>query len=366
MKKSLKFFFLIFSTLVIALAIKFYLDNRFVQTKTDEAGYQILRVALHRDYALGIGKQLIENTLSQMPEKKVKVVYTDKNPQIEITVIDSKTKRYIYNLLRFGAKKIFINTGETAEFGFYRARRDFQDFGMKNKQTALALGYLYSMPERYAYFPQYFWSLPGLFKRYPSEKHVEEVLNELKTLRRENLKKQKDKFCAMIYMDDDRLGVRGRICDACQKIDFVHCLGKFRHNHDLLWANGGQRSGDWVNSKQKYLPEFEFNICAENSNVSGYISEKLIHALTSACIPIYCGSDNRPNPKVFNPQAILFWNPEGGNEAVVERIRQLHSNKAHYKEFIEQPVFLPTAAAYINEVLTDMYQKIEGVIRSVL
>lgn len=47
-------------------------------------------------------------------------------------------------------------------------------------------------------------------------------------------------------------------------------------------------------SKDKYkiLSEFKFNLCFENCETSGYISEKIIDSFKARCVPIYLGAPN--------------------------------------------------------------------------
>lgn len=346
----------------------FYWTHRFIPITTDADGYKVIRVHIAADYGVAnsdwMVKQLLANVVNHMPEK-VKIEYVTHNPHLVFMIIHPKIKRFVYNLSYWGAHKIFINIAETAEFGFYPSRKSFHDFALKNKTTVLALGYLYSMPdERYCYLPYYAaCTMPELWQQYPNEAWFTKCLQTVEQRRALHSQHLKDKFCILAFIKDDRLGLRSRCMQACQKIDFVHSCGQLHHNSDLLWNDNGKRLQDPYGAKARNFPSFQFNICIENSSISGYVSEKLFDAMVNGTVPIYCGCDNRPNPKVFNQQAILFWDPSGDNNTLLEKIRQLHLDPITYQEMLHQPMFLPTAAQYLTEVFKNVHVKLENVLR---
>ena len=53
-----------------------------------------------------------------------------------------------------------------------------------------------------------------------------------------------------------------------------------------------------------------FNICPENTNVDGYVTEKLFQAFAAGCIPIYNGGGNFLEPGIINPKAIIYYTKE--------------------------------------------------------
>lgn len=104
-------------------------------------------------------------------------------------------------------------------------------------------------------------------------------------------------FCTFICSHDD-VG-RKQMFDQLNDIDVVHCSGRLFHNNDDL-------KDKYNDDKLEYLKHYRFNLTPENSNYEGYVTEKLFEAIHAGCIPIYHGSDNRPEPDVLNQDAIIF------------------------------------------------------------
>jgi predicted PolB exonuclease-like 3'-5' exonuclease len=93
---------------------------------------------------------------------------------------------------------------------------------------------------------------------------------------------KKTKFCALLARHDRLYNLRTNIYNLASKIGHVDCPGKLLHNDESLYK-------EFNNDKRLYLRQYYFNICPENSNSPGYVTEKLFEALYSGCIPIYNG-----------------------------------------------------------------------------
>jgi hypothetical protein len=123
-----------------------------------------------------------------------------------------------------------------------------------------------------------------------------------------------------------------------KKINIV-CPGKLFNN----------TSNEELNSigKQEYLKKFIFNICPENTKTlpNGYITEKLLECCKSGCIPIYCGSFDDIDTKIFNKNRILFYDYEV-KESIINcciKVKELLNDKNKLKTFYKQPPFMDTA-----------------------
>jgi len=141
------------------------------------------------------------------------------------------------------------------------------------------------------------------------------------------------RFCSLVASHDWN-GIRGEIIDSLQSIDLVSSGGIFRQNTDELHTT-------YNDNKYEFLMQFKFNICPENSNYEGYVTEKLFQSIEAGCIPIYWGSDNRPEEDILNKNAILYWNQNENNDETISLIRDLYSNEDKYLQFINQPKLLP-------------------------
>lgn len=154
----------------------------------------------------------------------------------------------------------------------------------------------------------------------------------------------KVKFCAMIASHDGCSSVsRQRVVKLLSSIEDVRCAGKWLHNDDTLRT-------DFGDDKVKYLDQFMFNICVENGNTTGYVTEKLFQSFDAGCIPIYNGGGEYLEPEVINRNAILYYTTDD-EESLKKRVDELYHDENAYKAFISQPRLLPSAVDFIYETL---------------
>lgn len=222
--------------------------------------------------------------------------------------------------------RIFYTGENTHLYGTYA------DHFMEDKRIQLALGFDYFEDERYLRFP--IW-LRLFFKPDSTQEVIHKQVSQL-CLPSVSVREY---FCSMIASHDDN-GIRRDMVQQLSKINLVASAGKFMHNDDLLKTR-------FSDDKIAYLRQFAFNICPENSNSFGYVTEKIFDAIQAGCIPIYWGSFNNPEPEVLNKDAILFWNSDGENSAVLKQIEDLYAHPRLLDDFLHQPRLLPTAEEYV-------------------
>lgn len=119
----------------------------------------------------------------------------------------------------------------------------------------------------------------------------------------------------------------------------INCPGKLFNNSSNEELN--------LIGKHEYLKKFIFNICPENTKTlpKGYITEKLLQSCMSGCIPIYCGSFDDIDEKIFNKNRILFYDYES-EESInycCLQILYLINNNNKLENFYKQPPFVDTA-----------------------
>lgn len=132
------------------------------------------------------------------------------------------------------------------------------------------------------------------------------------------------KFCAFLCSHGDR--GREMIMDELSKIGRVDSAGRWKHNDDSLKTK-------YADNKLKWLRNYRFNLTPENSNGNGYVTEKILDAISSGCIPIYWGSNNKPDPEIFNQDAIIFFKMNESNPDVIKLVDELNSNEKAYMDF---------------------------------
>lgn len=203
----------------------------------------------------------------------------------------------------------------------------------------LCLGFDYLDAPNYLRFP--YWIVALFNNAYTVQAIQQKIGNINATLT------AKTDFCALICHKDET-GMRTQIYQAINSINTVSCASSFKHNDDRLWR-------EFKQDKHTYLQSFEFNICPENSNREGYVTEKLFEAFQAGAIPIYWGSNNQPEPGLVNPQAMLLWDPHSDNAELLETVQRLHRSPELYQKFQQQERILPAAVDYIQE----RYAKLE-------
>lgn len=197
----------------------------------------------------------------------------------------------------------------------------------------LALGFANLPTPGYLRFP--LWLL-DLFPPEADLAGIQHRLDEMAEARN-NLTKRPHFACFIARHDNN--GLRKALSDVAEQVAPVDYAGIWRHNTSFTLAPG-------YTHKLNLLKSYRFHLCPENSNASGYVTEKIWHALAAGCIPVYWGSDNQPEPGIINPEAILFYD-RSDPEALLEELTELNSSTQRLGSFRDRPVFLRGAAALI-------------------
>ena len=138
----------------------------------------------------------------------------------------------------------------------------------------------------------------------------------------------------------------------------IDCGGAFLNNTERLIT-------EFNDNKIDFLREYKFNICPENTNTDGYVTEKIFESIDGGCIPIYWGEYNRPEPEVLNKDAILFWDKDPViQQKLLSDVTLLHNSPNDYMDFISQPKFMPQAAEYTEAVMADLRQNIHELLKN--
>lgn len=224
---------------------------------------------------------------------------------------------------------------------------EYSDYLLRDKTTDLSLGFEYFEDNRYLRFP--LW----LLYMFDATSTREDIVSRCNALRYPTIS-EKSRFCGMIASHDPN-GLRKVIVDAVDELSPVSCAGKYLHNDDSLKTQ-------FDDNKIDYLSRFFFNICPENSNSSGYVTEKLFEAISAGCIPVYWGSYNHPEPQIINSEAVLFWEKNKDNQDVLRRIDHLFSNPSEMDEFLHMPRLLEGA----EDVVWRMFQDLDSAVTRIL
>ena len=99
--------------------------------------------------------------------------------------------------------------------------------------------------------------------------------------------------------------------------------------------------------KVNYIKNFLFNICPENTitKLDGYVTEKILESSAAGCIPIYNGSIDDVDRKIFNFDRVIFFDKDSEESILnaTNKIKYLLENKSELVKFYKQPAFCDTA-----------------------
>ena len=243
-----------------------------------------------------------------------------------------------------GEVNIFF-TGENLKTG--RHHQLYSDHFLNNPSVNLALGFEYFDDSRYLRFP--LWMM-YMFDPASNDDAIVKKCQDL----RHPLRGGHQKFACMISRVDV-LGIRKAICEQLSGIQRVDCAGKVLHNCDDLWKV-------YADDKSRFISKYKFNICPENSNCAGYVTEKVFQAIDAGCIPIYWGSFNNPEPEVLNQDSIVFWEKDGNNGKAIDLVERLEAYPDKYEEFIHQPRLKDGAEDYVLERIHSLEKRIRDLL----
>lgn len=220
--------------------------------------------------------------------------------------------------------KIFFTGEDVFTWAWYESYEDYcLDY------IDLALGYAYFDAENYIRFP--LW-LRNFFPPKIDMQLIKDKVDEF------NVARSTCKYECVLINKHDMMNTRTPIYEKLKDILQIKCAGKWNQNTDELQTVYG-------NNKVKYVHEFMFNICPENCNRFGYVTEKIFHAFLAGAIPIYYGSDNNPEEGLINKDAVLFWDPKSDNEDLVKEVIRLKTDENYYQKFMAQEKLFPKETA---------------------
>jgi hypothetical protein len=153
------------------------------------------------------------------------------------------------------------------------------------------------------------------------------------------------KFCALIN-STDQLGNRVSFLkelNEYKKCDVCALGGK-------LWEHRTILEKIPASSKIKFLQDYKFNICFENSkSAGGYNTEKLPEALLAKTIPLYWGDPI--DERIFNAQRLIYIKePRRPDKETLSLIKELDQDPSAYLEFVNQDCLSPSALKIINGI----------------
>lgn len=142
--------------------------------------------------------------------------------------------------------------------------------------------------------------------------------------------KTKTEFCSFIQSNPNCIE-RNNFFELLSQYKKVNSGGPYKNNIGYIIPKQLQLKLDFV-SKHK------FNIAFENASYPGYVTEKILNTYYSNTVPIYWGSETIKRD--FNPKSFVNCHEYANFNEVIDRIRELDSNKNTYLDMLAEPAML--------------------------
>lgn len=238
--------------------------------------------------------------------------------------------RDVINFDKRGTKVFY--TGENV----HDLYTEYSDNFLSDESISLSIGFDYIENDRYFRLPLWYRTA------FSPTLNEDEIVTIVKKLRFPQIY-NKSLLCSLIASHDNTSEIRKQIVERFLSIDKVYCPGKLFHNDDSLYSV-------FNDDKKEYLQRFWFNICPENSDTNGYVTEKIFDAIESGCIPIYWGANGNPEPSVLNRDSIILWPDDFENRKIFD----ICSSKDRMSEFAHQARLNIDAEEVILSTLTEL------------
>lgn len=140
-------------------------------------------------------------------------------------------------------------------------------------------------------------------------------------------------FCCWI-VSNGQCEIRNKMFNLLNTYKKVHSYGKYANNMGI------NLSFDyWTDNFRRFISNYKFIICFENSKFGTYSTEKIVNPYLSGTIPIYWSSHEIKN--VFNENSMLFLEDETDTsfQNILEKVKELDSSDEKYLEYINRPFF---------------------------
>lgn len=152
------------------------------------------------------------------------------------------------------------------------------------------------------------------------------------------IKKEKKKFCSFVYSHSTP-----------QRTEFFDKLKPYKSADGFGLPFGSHTWGEDI--KYNIISDYKFNMCFENTVQSGYHTEKLLHAKTAGCIPLYWGADTISED--FNKKCFInLLDFDNDIDKFIEYIKEVDNNDNLYNEILNEPLF--TSPPHINNIIDDI------------
>lgn len=149
-----------------------------------------------------------------------------------------------------------------------------------------------------------------------SPNHVGHSIEELLEPRTYDVR---NKFCCFIHRNSVKY--RENFVKHLMAYKRVDCPGASMQNMNRIIPR---------KDKTKFMRDYKFAVCFENSRGDGYVTEKIVDAYLAGCVPIYWG-----DPRVvedFNPESFINAHDFKTLIELAHHVRHVDQNEAVYRK----------------------------------
>lgn len=225
-------------------------------------------------------------------------------------------------------KKIFFTWEDISKWWIYQLQ-EYDDYLLND--VDLSIWFREYDKENYIRFPLRIIYLIDPWMRYEDIKYRLDKINNRNKISRY-------KFCSLIARHDKNWE-RQQIYKRLEKYGNIDCPWTLLHNLNI---NLPDRK-----SKRKFMEDYRFNICMENHSEKWYVTEKLVDALRSKCIPIYNWVFTDFEKMIINKDAII----STLDKDWFKKVEKIEMNNKNYNEFISTKPFKKDAAIILSKHL---------------
>jgi len=166
---------------------------------------------------------------------------------------------------------------------------------------------------------------------------------------------EKKKFCCVLTNND--MALRAEVYP--KFIGFGVENGLLVESRGRAFTNMPSIGGD-EKDKLEYIDNFKFNLCFDNGEADGWVTEKLIHPLSKGVIPIYWGCPNVGEE--FNEEAFIHARRFNNTDELNQAVLSIYNKPELFQEIQNQPCFpdnkIPDCAN--PEFLLEEFKKVLG------
>ena len=178
----------------------------------------------------------------------------------------------------------------------------------------------------YAIGLQYINNGDRYFRKPTGINHLSKLYSVYNVIKSKKIDFRKKKFCAWV-VTNNKGNARNAFFKQLSKYKIVDSGGRFINN-----------IGYRVSNKIKFLQNYKFSICFENSKQAGYITEKLFDAFEAGTIPIYYGDDTVL--ELINNKSYIHIKDMKEFDDKIELIKKIDKNDTLYEEIIKEKIVI--------------------------